>query len=120
MTGLGEVERREIGVLKAVGWQTADVLEVRLLEQGLVALTGAALGVSLAYAYVFLLGAPGMAAALFGWSALYPEFELTPSLDASAPLTILAAVVLPYVAVGLVPAFRAAVLDPLEALRGQR
>ena len=77
------------------------------------------LGVSLAYGYVFWLGAPGLSGALFGWSALYPELRLTPHLDASTPLSILAAVVLPYVAVGLVPAFRAAVMDPLDAQRGR-
>lgn len=119
LTGLGEVERREIGILKAVGWQTSEVLWVRLLEQLIVALTGASLGVSLAYGYVFWLGAPGLSGALFGWSALYPELRLTPHLDASTPLSILAAVVLPYVAVGLVPAFRAAVMDPLDAQRGR-
>jgi len=119
LTGLGEVERREIGILKAVGWQTSEVLEVRLYEQLVVALTGAALGVAIAYVYVFVLGAPGMAGALFGWSALYPELRLTPSVDASAPLSVLAAVVLPYVAVGLVPALRAALMDPLDAQRGR-
>jgi hypothetical protein len=102
LTGLGEVER-----------------EVRVYEQLIVALTGASLGVVLAYVYVFWLGAPGMAGALFGWSALFPELQLTPSVDASAPLSVLAAVVLPYVAVGLVPALRAALLDPLDALRGR-
>lgn len=119
LTGLGEVERREIGILKAVGWQTREVLEVRVYEQLVVALTGASLGVALAYFYVFWLGAPGMAGALFGWSALYPELQLTPSVDASAPLSVLAAVVLPYVAVGLVPALHAALLDPLDAQRGR-
>jgi lipoprotein-releasing system permease protein len=119
LTGLGEVERREIGILKAVGWQTTEVLTVRLYEQLVVALTGAALGVAIAYGYVFALGAPGMAGALFGWSALYPELRLTPSVDASAPLSVLAAVVLPYVAVGLVPALRAALMDPLDAQRGR-
>lgn len=119
LTGLGEVERREIGILKAVGWQTTEVLTVRLYEQLVVALTGAALGVACAYVYVFALGAPGMAGALFGWSALYPELKLTPSVDASAPLSVLAAVVLPYVAVGLVPALRAALMDPLDAQRGR-
>lgn len=119
LTGLGEVERREIGILKAVGWQTTEVLTARLYEQLVVALTGAALGVAIAYVYVFALGAPGMAGALFGWSALYPELRLTPSVDASAPLSVLAAVVLPYVAVGLVPALRAALMDPLDAQRGR-
>ncbi|MCA9574702.1 MAG: ABC transporter permease [Myxococcales bacterium] len=119
LTGLGEVERREIGVLKAVGWQTSEVLQVRVYEQLVVALTGACAGVAVAYVYVFALGAPGLSGALFGWSALYPELRLAPSMDASVPLTILAAVVLPYVAVGLVPAFRAAVMDPLDAQRGR-
>jgi putative ABC transport system permease protein len=118
LTGLTETERRELGVLKAVGWEVRDVLTARVWESALVAVCGATLGVLAAYAYVFLAQAPGLASALFGWSALYPPLRLTPQVDAAQTLALVAGVAVPFVAVSLVPAWRAATLDPDRALRG--
>lgn len=118
LTGLGAEERREIGVLKSVGWATADVLAARLWESGAIAIGGASIGVVLAYAYVFWLGAPGLADALFGWSALHPELRLAPAFDPVQALALLGAVVVPFVSVSVVPAWRAAMIDPDQAMRG--
>ncbi|MGF1468040.1 MAG: ABC transporter permease [Sandaracinaceae bacterium] len=120
LTGLGAAERREIGVLKAVGWGTGDVLLARLYESAALALGGTAGGLVVAYLYVFLLGAPGLTDALLGWSNLYAEVRLTPAVSGSQLATLIAAVGVPYLAVSLVPAWRAAVLDPDRALRGGR
>jgi len=118
LTGLSEAERREIGVLKAIGWEVRDVLSARIWESLIVAFVGAAIGVLAAYVYVFLAEAPGLAGALYGWSALYPPLRLTPQVDAAQTLALVVGVALPFVAVGLVPAWRAATLDPDRALRG--
>lgn len=118
LTGLGDAERREIGVLKAVGFGTADVLAARMWESLAIALSGAALGVIAAYVYVFVFHAPGMADALLGWSAIHPPFALAPALDATQAFSLIALVVVPFVAVSIVPAWRAAMVDPDRALRG--
>jgi ABC-type lipoprotein release transport system permease subunit len=118
LTGLGDAERREIGALKAIGWGTADVLSARTWESLAIATAGAVLGLASAYLYVFAFGAPGLADALLGWSALHPPFELAPAIDATQVFSLLAAVVVPFVAVSIVPAWRAAILDPDRALRG--
>jgi ABC-type lipoprotein release transport system permease subunit len=118
LTGLSEGERREIGILKAIGWETGDVLTARVMESALLAFAGTAIGLTLAYVFVFVAEAPGLRDALFGWSALYPRFRLTPAVDAAQVLTLLGTVVVPYVAVSLIPAFRAATLDPDRAMRG--
>lgn len=118
LTGLSEAERHEIGVLKAVGWETSDVLRVRMWEAAAVALLGAALGIVLAYLWVFYAGAPGLSDVLFGWSALYPPLDLVPSVSLLEVLVILGAVVVPFIAVSVVPAWRAATIDPDQAMRG--
>ncbi len=118
LTGLSEAERREIGLLKAIGWETRDVLAARLWESAAVALAGTTLGVVLGYVFVFLAGAPLLRHALLGWSALYPPFELVPAVDVAQLATLIGAVVVPYAALGLVPAFRAASIDPDRAMRG--
>jgi lipoprotein-releasing system permease protein len=113
LTGLGAAERREIGVLKAIGWSTGDVLAVRLWESFLLAVAGTTLGLLLAYTYVFWLGAPGLIDALLGWSNLYPPFTPTPAVDVTQLLTLFGGVAVPFIAVSVVPAWRAATHDPM-------
>lgn len=118
LTGVGPGERREIGALKAMGWQTSDVLLARLWESAVIGLHGTLAGMALAYGFVFPAGAPGLARTLFGWSSLYPAFHPTPAVTAGQLLVLLALVVVPFIAVSLVPAWRAATHDPLALLRG--
>jgi ABC-type lipoprotein release transport system permease subunit len=117
LTGLSDEERREIGVLKAIGWSTRDVLESRLVESGLVALAGAILGVVLAYVHAFVLGAPLLVPALLGWSNVRPALVIAPATDPLELAMILAAVLVPFAGVSIVPAWRAANVDPDRLLR---
>lgn len=117
LTGLSDEERREIGVLKAVGWTTRDVLRARLIEAGLVALGGSLLGLGLAYVHTFVLGAPLLVPALFGWSNVRPSLLLAPSTDPVELLLLLAAIVVPFAGISVVPAWRAANVDPDRLLR---
>jgi ABC-type lipoprotein release transport system permease subunit len=116
-SGVGPEERKEIAVLKAVGWSTSDVLWAKLLESVLVGATATALGLLLGYAWVFWLGAPGLRPALVGWSVLYPRSALTPAVDLAQLLGIALAVLGPFVLLSIVPAWRAAAADPLETMR---
>jgi ABC-type lipoprotein release transport system permease subunit len=118
LTGLGAAEQREIGVLKAIGWGTNDVLAARMWESALLSGAGAVLGMAAAYVYVFVWRAPGLIDALLGWSAIHPPFSLAPALDATQALSLIAAVVVPFVAISVVPAWRAAMIDPDRAMRG--
>lgn len=117
LTGLGEDERREIAVLKLVGWSTRDVLVVRMWESGLVALVGTGVGFVLAYVYVFVLGAPLLRDALMGWSRLVPSLALTPTVGVFDLVSLLGSIVVPFVLVSVVPAFLAAMRDPVEGWR---
>jgi len=118
LTGVGAGERREIGVLKAVGWQMNDLLMARLWENTVIAVGGAGIGILGAYLYVFLGGGPGLADVLLGWSSLYPALRLAPAVDAAQLLALVCLVGVPFVAASLVPAWQAAMRDPLNLLRG--
>jgi len=120
LSGLGDAEQREIGVLKAVGWATSDVLLARIWESVVIATLGAVSGLGLAYVYVFFLGAPGLSDALLGWSNLRPAMQLAPAIDPLQAFSLLGAVIVPFVAVSVVPAWRAAMIDPDRAMRGGR
>jgi ABC-type lipoprotein release transport system permease subunit len=117
-SGVGPDERREIAILKAVGWSTGDVLWAKLLESLLVGAAATALGLLLAYAWVFWLGAPGLRPALVGWSVLYPKSKLTPAVDIGQLIGITLAVLGPFALLSIVPAWRAATADPMESMRG--
>ena len=116
-SGINSDERREIAILKAVGWSTADVLWAKLFESILVGAAATALGLLLGYAWVFWLGAPGLRPALVGWSVLYPRASLTPVVDVAQLLGVTIAVLGPFVLLSVVPAWRAATADPLESMR---
>jgi ABC-type lipoprotein release transport system permease subunit len=118
LSGMGPAEKKEIAILKAVGFSTKDVLFVKLGESLVVSGLATALGIVLAYAWVFVLGAPGLRGALVGWSVLYPEAPLTPAVGPAELLGIAALSMGPFVLLSVVPAWRAAIVDPMESMRG--
>ncbi len=116
-SGLSAGERREIGILKAVGWETSDVIQMKFWEGAMVSLTAYFSGVILAYIHVFFTGSVVFEPALKGWSALYPNFELTPFINAEQLTTLFFLTVVPYTVATIVPTWRAATIDPDTAMR---
>jgi len=116
-SGLSGEERREIGILKAIGWETSDVILLKFWEGLVVSLSAFLLGIILAYLHVFFTGAPLLAPALKGWSVLYPDFRLTPFIDPAQLFTLFFLSVVPYTVATIVPAWRAATVDPAAVMR---
>lgn len=116
-SGLSAEERREIGILKAVGWDTGDVLRMKLWEGALLSITAFLTGYGLAWLHVFYADAPLFTALLKGWSVLYPKFGLAPQVDVAQIATLFFLTVLPYVTATVAPVWRAATLDPDEVMR---
>lgn len=116
-SGLSAGERREIGILKAVGWETSDVIQMKFWEGAIISLTAFFSGVILAYIHVFFTGSAVFEPALKGWSALYPNFALTPFVNAEQLTTLFFLTVVPYTVATIVPIWRAATIDPDSAMR---
>jgi ABC-type lipoprotein release transport system permease subunit len=116
--GLSADERREIGILKAIGWDTTDVLQMKLWEGVLVSGVAFMAGYVAAHVHVFHLGAPMIAPVLKGWATLYPQFALTPTVDGLQLLSLALLAIVPYTLATLVPSWRAATTDPDAAMRG--
>ena len=116
-SGLSAEERREIGILKAIGWETGDVIKMKLWEGGLISLTAFLVGFVAAYIQVFRFGAPLFEPVLKGWAVLYPHVELVPAIDGLQVATLFFFTVFPYMAAVLVPIWRAAITDPDAAMR---
>ncbi|HSN90074.1 MAG TPA: FtsX-like permease family protein [Anaeromyxobacteraceae bacterium] len=116
-SGPSAEERREIGILKAIGWETSDVLLLKLWEGAVVSLAAFLTGALLAYAHVFLAGAALLEPVLAGWSTLRPHFRLVPFVSPYQVVTLLLLTAVPYTAATLVPAWRAATMDPDAVMR---
>lgn len=116
-SGLSAEERHEIGILKALGWDTGDVLAMKLWEGGLLSAMAFLTGYVLAWLHVFYWGASLFEPVLKGWSVLYPRFSLAPEVDPAQLATLFLLTVLPYVAATVVPVWRAATQDPDEVMR---
>jgi ABC-type lipoprotein release transport system permease subunit len=116
-SGLSAEERREIGILKSIGWETADVLLLKFWEGIAVSLTAFMAGIMLAYGHVFFFAAPLFAPALKGWAVLYPKFRLVPHIDAYQLTVLFVLTVLPYTVATIVPSWLAATVDADTAMR---
>jgi ABC-type lipoprotein release transport system permease subunit len=116
-TGLSAEERKEIGILKSIGWESSDVLLLKFWEGAVVSLTAFLSGVLLAYVHVFFFSATLFEHALKGWSVLFPRYRLLPAIDGYQLTVLFFLTVLPYTAATLVPIWRAAMIDPDAAMR---
>jgi ABC-type lipoprotein release transport system permease subunit len=116
-SGLSAEERREIGILKAIGWETGDVLRMKFWEGAALSLTAFLGGYLLAYVHVFHFSAALFAPVLKGWAVLYPDFSPVPFVDGLQVATLFFFTVFPYTVATIIPIWRAAVTDPDQVMR---
>jgi ABC-type lipoprotein release transport system permease subunit len=115
--GLSAEEKREIGILKAIGWETGDVIKMKFWEGLLISLTAFLVGYLAAYLHVFYFSAGLFEPVLKGWAVLYPRFTLPPHIDGLQVATLFFFTVVPYTAAVLTPIWRAATTDPDTVMR---
>jgi ABC-type lipoprotein release transport system permease subunit len=117
-TGLSAEEKQEIGILKAIGWETSDIIGMKFYEGLVISLTSFMVGLILGYIHIFFIGASLLAPALKGWSVIYPDFRLTPFIDFYQIAILMAITVIPYIASTIIPSWKAAITDPDTVMRG--
>ena len=117
-TGISAAEKQEIGILKAIGWETADVLSVKFWEGLVISLTSFILGTLAAWIHVFVLDAPALVPLLKGWSVLFPKFQLTPAVDFYQLFVLAFLTIVPYLVCTIIPAWKSAITDPEQVMRG--
>ena len=117
-SGFGLTERRrEIGVLKATGWQTQDVLEMVALENLVISLTGAPLAILLSIVWLKILNGAFIAQFFIAELGLFSRFAV-PSrfLPLPALLGFIFAIILTMVG-ALYSTWKTSIIPPAEAMR---
>jgi putative ABC transport system permease protein len=95
---------KEIGIRKSIGARRSDILKQFLAESTMLSLLGGAIGIGIAYALAKLV------ATLTPVPTSLPMLAVTVALLVSATVGLVS---------GVYPAWRAAGLDPIEALRSE-
>ena len=116
-SGLSPEEKREIGILKILGWETGDILAVRFWESSLVSALAFIIGCTAAYIHVAFFDATLLKKVMVGWSVIHPTFKLLPSVTLADLLLIFTFSVLPYLGATVIPAWRCATVPPDSAIR---
>ena len=102
------VERtKEIGIMKALGASDFRILSIFVLEAGFIGMIGGTIGILIGYGLSILV-------AIIGAQSGFP---LEAAISFEITLSALAFSMLLGMIAGAVPAYRAAKLDPIEALR---
>lgn len=116
-TGLSAEEKKEIGILKAIGWETSDILLMKFWEGAAVSLSAFLMGILSAYLHIFFTASALFAPVLKGWSVLYPDFKLTPFISVYEIAILFFLTVIPYTVATIVPSWRSATIDPDSVMR---
>jgi ABC-type lipoprotein release transport system permease subunit len=118
LSGLSSEQRREIGILKAIGWRIEDVMKAKFYEAFFIAFFAYIIGVFIAYLFVFHLKAP-----LFGNIILHDTalklfyFKLSEGVDPFVLFMLFLVTIVPYLAAVIIPAWQVATIDADEVMR---
>jgi len=109
-------ERKEIGILRAVGWSIQDVLRLKFYENLTIVIVSFTLGVLMAYLYVFVWDAPLLNRIFLGGANLPNNVTFVPVVEFGLLGSVFLFYAVPFLAAVLIPAWKIAVTPPKEAM----
>ena len=116
-SGISSEEKREIAILKALGWDISDIIKFKLIEASILSMLTFFIALNLAIFFVYFLKAPILSEVFSGFSNLKLDFDLIFVFDFKLVVLLFLLSVPLYVAVSIIPAYKASVRDIGEVLR---
>ncbi|MEA3354145.1 MAG: FtsX-like permease family protein [Campylobacterota bacterium] len=114
---ISSVDRKEIGILRALGWNISSIIYLKLLENCIIFILSFVAGVNLAYIYVFIFDAPILNKIFLGFSNLSTSVSFTPVIDFGTIIMIFVFYIIPVIASILIPVWRISIIEPHESIR---
>ncbi|NPA28348.1 MAG: FtsX-like permease family protein [Epsilonproteobacteria bacterium] len=110
-------EKKEIAILRSLGWSVKDILKFKLFESLISAIFAFLIGVLSAYIFVFIFNAPILKDIFLGDSNLKNSVIFIRVVDFSTIATIFILFIIPFIASILIPVWKIAISSPKEALK---
>ncbi len=102
-------KKREIAILRSVGFAIKDIILVKFIQHSVVAISSFVVGLFFAYFFIFILNAPFLKNIFLGENMSHIIF--TPILDFRMIFLIFLFTVVPFLAFILIPAWRISIDD---------
>jgi ABC-type lipoprotein release transport system permease subunit len=115
---VGHESKFEVGLLKALGFSTSDIIQVRLVESAVLGTIAGAVGITFGILYDTVQGAPVLKDFMLGWATLYPGFPVPVLVSAPTVLFTFAVTIVPLLFATVIPSWVNATVDPDIAMRG--
>lgn len=110
-------EKKEIGILRAIGWKINDVIAFKMIQNIFIAIFAFFSALVCAYLYIFLFDAPLIAQIFFIQNSELFIQNLSPNIDISQIAILFFVTVLPFMASVLLPVWRLSITEPTEVMK---
>ena len=115
MISLGD--KKEIGILKAVGWSIKDILKLKIMENFIVAFMAFIIGIILSYIFVFILNAPILKNVFIGSQNLQNDFIFNANIQIDSLITLFLFFMIPFLSAVLIPVWKVAIIESTESMK---
>jgi ABC-type antimicrobial peptide transport system permease subunit len=110
-------DKKEIGILKAVGWSIKDIIKLKILESFVISFIAFIIAIIMAYIFVFFLNAPILSNIFLGFHNLENSVSFVPNVSFSLLVTLFLFFIIPFISAVLIPVWKIAVIDANESMK---
>ena len=93
---ISSTDKKEIGILKAVGWSIKDIIKLKIMENFIVGFMAYIIGVVFSYIFVFILNAPILKHIFIGFSNMQNDFIFNPNIEINSLITLFLFFMIPF------------------------
>jgi ABC-type antimicrobial peptide transport system permease subunit len=114
---ISSTDKREIGILKAVGWSIKDIIKLKIMENFIVGFMAFIIGVIFAYIFIFILNAPILKNIFIGFSNIQNDFIISSNIEISSLITLFLFFMIPFLSAVLIPVWKVAIIDSTKSMK---
>ena len=108
----------DLGIMKAVGWTTGDIVRLQLYKTMFICMPSAAAGMGISFLLVYGPGGGWMAKLFLGWESIPPNLYLHPKGALTVLLELSGYILAPVIAAALTPSIKSATVTAHDLIEG--